>query len=237
MDTESKSIEICTRLGLPTSGSAFILIKSALDDSIATQADKIAALEMAIKTYEEQKGMSDRLIAAQAAEIERLNEIAAEMVELRYRANDERISAEATVRIQAAEIERMRIENVELKVVMDQLSGLLSGPITVCKAQRNRIAELNAEIERLRAALQQAEQIRDDMVNNADSIGEMLFGDYADEDPTGNGNDRYWPKEPGMGVEEDDEDVCYSYAKLAKIAGLINEMLDSDWVDTTGERQ
>jgi len=113
---------------------------------------KIAALEVAIQTYEEKDGVSDRLIAAQAAEIERLNEIAAEMVELRYRANEERIAAEATVRIQAAEIERMQIKNTELEIVMDQLTGLLTGPITVCKVQRNRIAELNAEIERLRAA-------------------------------------------------------------------------------------
>jgi hypothetical protein len=51
---------------------------------------------------------------------------------------------------QAAEI-------AELKMVMDQTSGLLSGAMTVGKAQRQHIAELTAEIERLKIALQEAE--------------------------------------------------------------------------------
>jgi len=57
----------------------------------------------------------------------------------------------ATIAAQAAEIEQMRLQFAELEKMTDQISGLLSGAMAVGKAQRQHIAELTAEIERLKA--------------------------------------------------------------------------------------
>lgn len=51
----------------------------------------------------------------------------------------------------AAEVERLRSQFAESEIVTKQISDLLSGAMTVGKAQRQHIAELTAEIERLKA--------------------------------------------------------------------------------------
>lgn len=132
---------------------------------------------------------------------------------------------EATIVAQAAEIERLTTVATELVEARYQ-------------ANNERIAA-EAEIIRLKSALEEAEGIRDDLVSNADSIGELIFGEYV---PDANGNDRYSadgyegdPKNPN-----DYSVAAYSGMSIEvarQVALLINEMLDSDWVDTTGERQ
>lgn len=102
-----------------------------------------------------------------------------------------------------------------------------------------QIRQLRAENKRLRAALDIAEGIRDDLVSKADDIGLTIFGDYV---PDANGNDRF--SADGYEAEEGNPND-YSVAEFAgmdieqarDVAGLLNQMLDVDWIDTDGSRQ
>lgn len=157
-------------------------------------------------------------VCAQAATIGELKALVDQQAQAMRR-------ADVALQEQAAEIDRLKAASerscAELLLLRDM------------EHERCRVAR--QEADRLKAALEQAKDVRDDILINADQIGELLFGDYAEEDPTGNGNERYWPKDHG--TPDHIATVHLGYGTAKEVARLINEMLDSDWVDTTGDRQ
>lgn len=119
---------------------------------------------------------------------------------------------------------------------LDERCVIAEAHLSACRELRQqmqaRIAELDAEVKRLRSALEQAEDIRDTLVSNAEDIGELVFRHKTVDEVSG--LERY-------ACAHDCDDLTpvllLKYGDAKRVANLINECLDADWIDTTGERQ
>lgn len=165
-------------------------------------------------------------IAAQAAEIDRLKGLLD-------------VNRNVSVGVQLYDAELFREKDAEIDRLKAASERSCAESLLLRDMEHERCRVARQEADRLKKALEEAEGIRDDLVSNADSIGELIFGEYI---PDANGNDRYGADGyEGDPSNPDDYSVpAYSGMSIEvarQVALLINEMLDSDWVDTTGKRQ